>query len=134
MAKAQPKLDWLDEAAQQLNASPDFRKLGNTDLTLVLAIGDEHRLVTFEAFEIASVTDIDPDAVRDADLLLTMSAKDWNAYLRSRRGGKGLSLLSLDLDTPEGVVRANNPLSKMKFERYNRSLQAFIDMGAALSA
>ena len=132
MAKAQPKLGWLEQAREQINDSSEYRKLGSTDIKLGLAIGDERRLVTFEAFEIANVESIDEDDVRDAELLLTMTAKDWNAYLRQRKAGKGPSLMSLDLD--ERVMSAKDPLAKLKFERYNRSLQAFIDVGASLSA
>ena len=61
-----------------------------------------------------------------------MSPKDWNAYLRKRKQGKGPSLLTLDLT--DHIVDAPNPLARVKFERYNLSLQAFIDAGASLAA
>ena len=48
---------------------------------------------------------------RDADLVVRMSVKDWNAYLKQRKLGKGPSLLSLDLD--QRVVEAANPLKKV---------------------
>ena len=134
MPKAKPKLDGLEAAVGALNESREYRKLGNTDVTLALSLGDVHRLVKFEAFEIAPIEEIDADATRDAELVLEMSAKDWNAYLRQRKAGKGDSLLSLDLATPGGVVHASNPLAKLKFERFNRSLQAFVDEGARLTA
>ena len=41
MARAKPKLDWLDAARAELNDDPGFRKLGSTDLVLGLALGDE---------------------------------------------------------------------------------------------
>ena len=134
MPRATPRLDWLDAARHELNADPAFRKLGSTDVRLALAIGDVAKLVSFEAFEIAAVEDLEEADLRDADLVIRMSPKDWNAYLRKRARGAGPSLLTLDLETPGGIVGAANPLKKLLFERYNRSLQAFVDRGARLAA
>ncbi len=129
MAKAQPNLGWLEDACASLNEDSAYRALGSTDVKVGFAIGDVRKLVVFEAFKIGGVRDLS-DA-RDADLIVRMSARDWNAYLRKRKKGTGPSLLSLDLD--QHVVEAANPLKKVMFERYNTSLQAFIDRGAALA-
>lgn len=132
MAKAKPRLDWLPAARDALNADPAFRRLGSADFNLALAVGDQARLVTFEAFEISAVADADPADLRDADLVLEMTPRDWNAYLRQRAKGKGETLLSLDLQ--HRLVRARDPLKRLLFERYNRSIQALLDCGAALAA
>ena len=132
MAKAKANLDWLSTAREALNEDFSYRKLGSTDVTLGLSIGDEARLVTFEAFEIASIKEVSAMDLRDADIVLEMSVRDWNAYLRQRAKGKGPSLLTLDLD--KRVVTGRSPLDRLKLERYNLSLQAFIDKGAELAA
>ncbi len=132
MAKAKPHLDWLPAARDALNADPGFRKLGSADFSLGLVLGDRARLVTFEAFEISAVAEADPADLRDADLVLEMTPRDWNAYLRQRARGKGETLLSLDVE--RRLVRARDPLKRLLFERYNRSIQALIDCGAALAA
>ena len=132
MAKAKANLDWLSAAQEALNGDFAYRKLGSTDVTLGLSIGDQARLVTFEAFEIASIIEVSAMDLRDADIVLEMSAKDWNAYMRQRAKGKGPSLLTLDLDAR--VITGRSPLDRLKLERYNRSLQAFIDKGAELAA
>jgi len=44
MARAKPKLDWLEAAREAINQDPDYRKLGSTDVVLGLALGDETRL------------------------------------------------------------------------------------------
>ncbi len=129
MAKAQPNLGWLEDACTSLNEDSAYRALGSTDVKVGFAIGGVRKLVVFEAFKIGGVRDLS-DA-RDADLIVRMSVRDWNAYLRKRKKGTGPSLLSLDLD--QHVVEAANPLKKVMFERYNTSLQAFIDRGAALA-
>jgi hypothetical protein len=125
MAKAKPKLDGLPQARESLNTDPAFRKLGSADLTLGLVIGDQARLITFEAFEIAAIDDASAADMRDADLVIEMTARDWNDYLRKRASGKAGSLLTLDLD--RHVVSARNPLKRLLLERYNRSIQALLD-------
>ena len=132
MAKTKANLDWLSAAQEALHGDLAYRKLGSTDVTLGLSIGDQARLVTFEAFEIASIKEIAPMDLRDADIVLEMSVKDWNAYLKQRAKGKGPSLLTLDLDAR--VITGRSPLDRLKLERYNLSLQAFIDKGAELAA
>ncbi|MCZ6854133.1 MAG: hypothetical protein O7G86_09465 [Gammaproteobacteria bacterium] len=132
MATVKANLDWLSAAQEALNGDSAFRKLGSTDITLGLSIGDEARLVTFEAFEIASISEISAMDLRDADIVLEMSVKNWNAYLRKRAKGKGPSLLTLDLD--QRVITPRSPIDRLKLERYNLSLQAFIDKGAELAA
>jgi len=132
MAKAKANLAWLEQAQSAVNGSSAFRKLGSADVLLGLAIDDEKRLVKFEAFEVAEVGTVGANALRDADIVIEMSAKDWNAYLRQRSKGKGPSLLTLDLDG--GVIKAASPLLRLKLERYNLSLQMFIDTGARLAA
>ncbi|MEJ2088110.1 MAG: hypothetical protein P8Y69_06480 [Gammaproteobacteria bacterium] len=130
MARAKPNLDWLPKARKALNEDPAFRKLGSTDVTLGLRLGEETRLVKFEAFEVAEI--VEDGDLRDANLVLDMTPKDWNAYLRQRARGKGPSLLSLDLD--QGVFETSSPVDRLMLPRYNLSLQAFIDAGARLSA
>ncbi len=129
MARATPKLDWLEDARAELNADPGFRALGSTDLVLGLSLGEETRLIRFEAFGIAGIQS--GGDLRDASLVLRMSPKDWNAYLRRRAGGGGPSLLTLDLQ--EGIFHAADPLGAALLPRYNLTLQAFVDAGARLA-
>jgi|GEM_PF-770963 len=119
---------------EQVNQSASFRKLGSADFSLVFVIGDARARVDFEAFEVDSVRAATTDDERDVDLVLRIGASEWQEYLGSRRAGSGPSLLSLDLDLPHGLIKARNPLSRLTFERYNLTLQAFVDAGAALAA
>ena len=123
---------YLNKVQTRLNKDASFRKLGNTDVKFALAIGKEARMVTFEAFEIATVEPLDMDDLRDAELVLRMSKREWNAYLKKRKAGSGPSLLTLDLD--KHVIEARNPLARLKLERYNRSLQTFVDVCAKVAA
>ncbi len=132
MARAKANLDWLAKAQKSLNGDPAYRKLGSTDVKLGFEIGEAAKVVTFEAFEITDVADVDAPDLRDADIVIRMSPKDWNAYLRKRKAGKGPTLLSLDLESH--VIQAANPLKRLMLERFSTSLQAFIDKGAQLAA
>ena len=127
-------VDFFSRVREQVNQSASFRKLGSADFSLVFAIGDTRCRVDFEAFEVASVRGATTDDERDVDLVLRLGAREWQDYLSARRDGSGLSLLSLDLDLPDGLVKARNPLSRLTFERYNLTLQAFVDAGAGLAA
>ena len=126
------QLDWLPDAQAALNEDPAFRKLGSTDLVLGLKSGRTVRRVVFEAFEIASVDETDEAALRDCDLVIEMTPREWTNYLRRRAKGTGPNLVSLNLD--RDIVRAANPLDGLKFDRYHLSLQALVDQGAQLAA
>ena len=123
------QLDWLEETAAELNEDPAFRNLGSTDLVLGLKAGRVVRIVVFEAFGIARIEDADEGALRDCEVVIDMAPRDWTAYLRRRAAGKGPSLLALDMDRE--IVRAPDPLQRLKFERYHLTLQALLDRGAA---
>ncbi|MCY4014414.1 MAG: hypothetical protein OXG82_17050 [Gammaproteobacteria bacterium] len=125
------QLDWLPGAQAALNDDPAFRKLGSTDLVLGLKSGRAVRRVVFEAFEIASVDETDEAALRDCEIVIEMSPREWTNYLRRRAKGTGPTLMSLDLD--RDIVRASNPLDQLKFDRYHLSLQALVDQGAQLA-
>jgi len=125
---------WLESTRAAVNADAGFRKLGTADVRLGIKAGDRAYLVDFEAFECAAVTEIDVDQLRDADFYLDLPAKDWALYLAGRRVGKAPSLLALDLDTEGGIMRGTDPRNTLKFERYQGTLQAFFDTGAARAA
>jgi len=123
-----PAFDWLEKAQRAINKDQKYRNLGNADVVVAMRAGKVARLVTFEAFEVSKIEDTDADDLRDAELILDMPARDWTNYLKRRKKGTGPTLLSLDLD--RGIVGARNPLDRLKFERFHRSLQAFVDQGA----
>jgi hypothetical protein len=131
---AASNVELLARTRDAVNADRAFRKLGTTDARVGIKIGETAFLVEFEAFECASVAAIDLDALRDADFYLELSGDAWQTYLAGRRAGTAPSLVSLDVDTPDGIVKAADPLKLLKFERYHLTLQAFVDTGAQLAA
>ena len=126
------QLDWVAPAAAALNADAAFRRLGSTDLTLGLQSGRAARVVVFEAFAVGEVEEADAARLRDCDIVLAMTPRQWTDYLRRRAAGGGPSLVALDAGRT--IVRAPNPLARLKFERYHLTLQALVDRGAAIAA
>jgi len=130
-----PLLGWLDNAKALCNGDPGFRKLGSCDARVGLKVGDAAYIVAFEAFECLSVEAVDPADLRDADFTLEMSRPAWLEMLGRRRSGTlDDSLVSYDVDARGATVRASSPLNALKFERYHRTLQHFIDKVASFGA
>jgi len=127
-------LDLLQKVRDAVNGDRDFRRLGTCDVRVGIKSGDTAFLVDFEAFECSAVAAIDLDALRDADFYLELSGDAWKSYLAGRRAGTAPSLVSLDVDTPNGIVKGSDPLKTLKFERYHLTLQSFLDTGARLAA
>lgn len=124
------QLDWLDAAAAAVNEDPAFRKLGSVDVVLGLKAGRAARIVVFEAFGVVDVKTADDAALRDCEVTMEMTPREWTRYLRLRAKGGGPSLAALDC--ARGIVQGANPLERLKFERYHLSLQALVDHGAAI--
>lgn len=126
------QLDWVAPAGTAVNKDPAFRKLGSTDVVVGLKSGKAVRIVGFEAFEVASVEAADEAALRDCEVVIEMTPRQWTDYLGRRARGIAPSLVSLDID--RGIVRAADPLLRLKFDRYHLSIQALCDAGARIEA
>jgi len=120
----------LQKAREAVNADAEFRRLGTCDTRMGLKIGDAAYIVDFVAFECESVREIEVEALRDADFYLELSPAAWREYLDGRATGDAPSLISLDVDSPDGIVKGRDPLQTLKFERYHLTLQSFLDQGA----
>jgi len=119
---------WLRKAQSGVNADPAFRKLGSVDTNWAIKVGASTYLIDFRGFSCHGVRKIAARDLRDADFLVEMTPAAWNRFIDDRRKGEGPTLA--ELDTVEGVVRADNPRKKLDFLRYHLSVQAFLDAGA----
>lgn len=68
-----PSVEWFQEAADRLNKSDSFRRLGNCDAEVGIQVGDEHYELDFEAFELAKVAQIDAARAEELDFVLVQS-------------------------------------------------------------
>lgn len=124
--------DWMPNARTKANKDPAFRALGSVDATVCFQSGKHGRRVVFQSFEVESVSEADVDSIKDEDILISMSTREWNSYLYRRRLGRAPSLLGLDAEKHD-VVQTKNTIARLQFERISRSIQAFVDYGARAS-
>lgn len=120
---------WLKQAQNGVNDDPAFKTMGYVDTNMALKVGKSAFLIQFEGFSCHGVRKLAMKDLREADFLVEMNQESWDRFLEGRRKGDGPSLA--ELDTIEGIVRAEDPRKKLDFYRYHLSLQAFIDAGAA---
>jgi len=125
-------LQWLQRARDAVNADPTFRKRGSIDTTMAVRVEEATFLVTFAGFTCHDVRAISGHDLRDADFVVEMSNEQWNRFLAGRRGGKGRTLV--EIDTTDGVIKAQTPRKQLDFLRYHTSIQAFFDAGCAARA
>lgn len=126
------QLDWVEPAAAAVNPDRGFRKLGSADVVVGLKSGKSVRIAAFKGFEVVSVDTADEAALRDCELVIEMTPRQWTDYLARRARGSAPTLVSLDVD--RGIVRAPDPLLRLKFERFHLSIQALCDAGARIEA
>ncbi|MCE2407588.1 MAG: hypothetical protein J4G19_08825 [Pseudomonadales bacterium] len=124
--------DWMVNARTEANADPEFRALGSADATVCFQSGKHGRRVVFEAFEVQSVSEANVDVIKDDDILISMSTREWNSYLYRRRLGRAPTLLALDAEK-HGVIKTKDIAARLQFERISRSIQSFVDYGALAS-
>lgn len=124
--------DWMRDAKTKANSDPAFRALGSADATVCFQSGKHGRRVVFQAFQIESVIEADVDSIKDDDILIAMSTREWNSYLYRRRLGRAPSLLGLDAEKDD-VIQTKDIGARLQFERISRSIQAFVDYGARAS-
>ena len=133
MSGQQPlTLAWLEKAQNAVNADPTFRKRGSIDVKMAVRAGDSAFLVTFSGFKCHGVQQMIGKDMRDADFIVEMNADQWERFVSGRRNGTGRTLI--DIDTTDGIIKAQNPRKQLDFLRYHTSIQAFFDAGARESA
>ena len=121
-------LDWLEAASDRVNKDSAYRSLGSADVDIAFRAGKVIRRARFDAFSVADIETIDEAELRDVEVVIDMPARDWTNYLKRRNRGVGPSLSGLD--TERGIVSARSPIERLKFDRFQRSIQALVDEGA----
>ncbi|MXX18374.1 MAG: PAC2 family protein, partial [Dehalococcoidia bacterium] len=76
-----PSTEWFQEAADRLNASDSFERLGSCDAEVGVRVGDRCFAITFDAFAITDVAEVPCDAPGDLDFILLQSPDQWRAML-----------------------------------------------------
>ena len=127
--------DWMEKAREEVNGSEEYRQFGSSDVRVAFKGGKSCNLVNFDAFEVKEITEIDPDRPFPiADVVIEMPVRSWNSYMRKRAIHQSESIQSLNLSTAKEVIRSENPVGRLKFDRFQLSIQRFIDTGAQVRA
>ncbi len=131
-----PSVEWLQEAANLLNKSDSFKRLGTTDCEMGVQVGDQFYEVDFEAFEITKVSQIDAARAADLDFTLVQTPDAWQAMLEdiklNGRATHDFTLNSLDLRTTEELARGKDYHRRDAFYRFNQTFQEYFDNAAKM--
>lgn len=131
-----PSVEWFQTAADLLNKSDSFKRLGTCDTEMGVQVGDEFFEIDFEAFEVKEVKKIDAARADELDFTLVQSPEAWKAMLDDiKANGKAtheFTLNSLDLRSNEELARGKDYVRRDAFYRFNQTLQDFFDMSAQM--
>lgn len=122
-------LSTLKHAMKHANENALMRKLGSCDAVMGIKVASKCYAVTFSAFEVSEVSEIDEDSLRDVDFYIDMKKKDWEAFLASLETDTPQTLNELDLD--QQVVKSADERRRLTFFQYHRSFQRFFEIAAA---
>lgn len=122
-------LKHLKDTMKRVNADPVTRKLGSCDAVMGIKSASKCYAVTFDAFEVTDVREIDQDGLVDVDFYIEMSKKDWTAFLDELAGEQQATLGDLDLERQ--VVKSRDERHKLTFLQYHLSFQHFFEVAAS---
>jgi hypothetical protein len=124
-----PSLEWFRALADRVTAdehAATFRRLGVTDTTFVLAVGDEAYRIAFDGFEVGDVSPWDHES--PVDFVLSGSVEAWRDVL-DHPGTRTLNSVVLAGDLR---LEGDEQLGVDCFYRYNPTIEAFVGLAADL--
>jgi len=131
-----PSVEWFQTAADLLNKSDSFKRLGTTDAEVGVQVDERYFEIDFEAFEIRDVREIDARRAEELDFVLVQSGDAWRAMLDDiRENGRAthdFTLNSLDLSSDTEFARGKDYHRRDAFYRFNQTFQEYFDMGAKI--
>ena len=129
-----PSVEWFQAAADLLNKSDSFKRLGTTDCEMGVQVGDQFYEIDFEAFEITKVSYIDAARAAELDFTLVQTPEAWQAMLddikTNGRATHNFTLNSLDLRSTEELARGKDYHRRDAFYRFNQTFQEYFDNAA----
>ncbi len=131
-----PSVEWFQAAADMLNKSDSFKRLGTTDCEMGVRVGEEYFEIDFEAFEITKVSKIDAVRAGDLDFTLVQTPEAWQAMIEdiqtNGRATHDFTLNSLDLRSTEELARGKDYHRRDAFYRFNQTFQEYFDNAAKI--
>jgi hypothetical protein len=129
-----PSIDWFQTAADHLNRSDSFKRLGTCDAEVGVQVGEKIFELDFEAFEVRTVKEIDAARAEQLDFTLVQSPEAWQAMLAdikvNGRATHNFTLNSLDLQSDTEFARGKDYHRRDAFYRFNQTFQDYFDTSA----
>lgn len=133
-----PSVDWFNAIKEIVNNDDGYKKLGTCDSVVGVKIPDLKKFykITFEAFEVDDVAEVDEADAEDTDFWLEMAYPKWKELIENiKANGKAdlhHTLNTIDLEDPDGFARSNDGYRRDAFYRFNQSYQYFFDASVAI--
>jgi putative sterol carrier protein len=129
-----PSVEWFQTAADTLNKSDSFKRLGTCDCEMGVQVDDDFYEVDFEAFEVKEVKKIDATRAGALDFTLVQPYDEWKAMIqdikKNGRATHNFTLNSLDLQSDREFAVGKDYNRRDAFYRFNQTFQEYFD-GAA---
>jgi hypothetical protein len=131
-----PSVEWFKTAADLLNKSDSFKRLGTCDSEMGVQVGDRIFEIDFEAFEVTNDKEIDQARADQLDFVLVQSPDAWKAMLddikANGRATHDYTLNSLDLRSDVEFARGKDYHRRDAFYRFNQTFQEYFDNAAKI--
>ncbi len=131
-----PSVEWFKSAADLLNKSDSFKRLGTCDSEIGVQVDDKYFEVDFEAFEVKGVKEIDAKRAEQLDFTLSQTYEEWKAMLQNikqhGRAEHNYTLNSLDLQSEKEFAIGKDYNRRDAFYRFNQTFQEYFDISAKL--
>jgi len=129
-----PSVEWFKSAADLLNKSDSFKRLGTCDSEIGVQVDDKYFEVDFEAFEVKGAKEIDAKRAEQLDFTLTQTYAEWKAMLQNiKQNGRAehnYTLNSLDLQSEKEFAVGKDYNRRDAFYRFNQTFQEYFDISA----
>lgn len=129
-----PSVEWFNAIQELINNSEGYKHIGTCDATVGIKLPDlgKHYHLTFEAFELSNVREVNETEAENTDFWLEMPYARWKEMLENiEANGKAdlhHTLNTIDIEIPEGFARSNDGYRRDAFYRFNQSFQYLFDV------
>lgn len=129
-----PSAEWFQVVRDVATKDDGLRKLGTCDAVMGVKVGDQAIELTFEAFDLVNIREIQPAELANIDFYLDAPIETWREMLDNiKEHGKAdlkHTLNTIDFLEPEGFAKSNDQSRKDLFYRYLQTFQRFFDASA----
>lgn len=133
-----PSIEWFNAVRQLVNGDDGYRRIGTCDAEVGIKVPDlkKYYKLTFEAFEVAGVSEVSETEAESGDFWLEMSYAKWKEMIQNiKENGRAdlhHTLNTLDLTDPDGLARSHDGYRRDAFYRFNQTFQYFFDSTAKI--